>query len=211
MSLKKLIPGALTILTLIFFAIGLITSVTSTIIIDEDCNECHDREFGQSAEIHVEGGLMNRDCTNCHESIEISHGGFELDECDHCHSNDRGIAMAYTKCSNCHKRAPHEDKMSTNECMVCHSKCSTCHHVSQTTVIQGRHENLKCEGCHIYHLYRPQCISCHMNVVGLHENITDVSYSAKTCISCHGPAHNSTYSQINEEVIREYTWHYSEE
>ncbi|MCL7413926.1 MAG: hypothetical protein M8353_09975 [ANME-2 cluster archaeon] len=213
MSLRKLIPGALTILTLFFFSIGLVTSMTTTLIIEEDCNTCHQgRELSeQAASIHVAGGLINRDCTNCHESIELSHGGFELDECDHCHTSDRGNAMAYTKCSTCHAKDPHEEKMSTNQCMVCHSTCSTCHNVAQPTLAHGRHQTLQCEGCHIYHLYKPGCISCHMNVVGLHENVTDVSYSTQTCITCHGPAHDHTVAQIQEKVQREYTWHYTEE
>lgn len=212
MSQGKYIPGVLTILTLVFFTIGIFTSVTTTLIIEEDCNACHSgRELsGQAASIHLEGGLINRDCTNCHESIEGAHGGFELDECDHCHTTDRATAMAYTKCSTCHTEDPHQEKMSTQNCIVCHEKCSTCHNVAETAVMTGRHKDLQCEGCHIYHLYKPQCTSCHMDVAGLHSNVTDVRSSAAQCITCHGPAHNKTYAQINEKVQREYTWHYAD-
>lgn len=211
--MRKLIPGALTILTLVFFSIGLITSMTTTLIIEEDCNTCHQgRQLSEhAANIHVEGGLANRDCTNCHESIETAHSGFELEECDHCHTTDRAEAMAYTKCSTCHTKDPHQEKMSTNECLICHSKCSTCHNIAETAVMLGRHENLQCEGCHIYHLYKPECTSCHMDVVSLHSSFTDTSYSTKTCVSCHGPAHDKTYAHIRELVQLEYTWHYAEE
>lgn len=213
MSLKKLIPGLLTIMTIAFFLIGLVTSTTTTLIIEEDCNTCHQGRAlsEEAANIHVEGGLVNRDCTNCHESIEAAHGGFELSECEHCHSTNRAEAMAYTKCSNCHTKDPHQEKMTTSECIVCHSTCSTCHHVAETAVMEGRHESLQCEGCHIYHLYKPECTSCHMDVVGMHTNITDIGYSTETCISCHGPAHDKTYAQIEEKVQREYTWHYTED
>ena len=213
MSLKQLVPGILTILTLVFFAIGIFTSSTTTIIIEEDCNTCHQGRAlsEEAAAIHVEGGLAKRDCTNCHESIETAHGGFELEECDHCHTTNRGDAMAYTACSNCHSHDPHEDKISTNECITCHETCSTCHNVEELVVKEGRHAELQCEGCHIYHLYQPECTSCHMDVVGLHTNITDIGYSTETCISCHGPAHDKTYAQINKDVQREYPWHYVEE
>ena len=188
MSLKQLIPGILTILTLVFFAIGIFTSSTTTIIIEEDCNTCHQGRAlsEEAAAIHVEGGLAKRDCTNCHESIETAHGGFELEECDHCHTTNRGDTMAYTACSNCHSHDPHEDKISTNECITCHETCSTCHNVEELVVKEGRHAEL-------------------------HTNITDIGYSTETCISCHGPAHDKTYAQINKDVQREYTWHYVEE
>jgi hypothetical protein len=89
-------------------------------------NTCHQGRAlsEEAAAIHVKGGLAKRDCTNCHESIETAHGGFELAECDHCHTTNRGDAMAYTACSNCHSHDPHEDKISTNECITCHETCA---------------------------------------------------------------------------------------
>lgn len=203
MNVKKLIPGVLAILTTIVFFTGVYLSAAGNILILEDCNKCHQGYVPKEGarDVHANAGMDAKDCKKCHNSAEQAHisENFVLSDCLHCYESDRGGAMAYSDCSSCHSRNPHKD-VPSEDCSLCHTNCNTCHDVEGISLEGGNHNTLQCNGCHVYHLYVPDCTNCHRNVHCDRGNISE--YTTKTCIGCHGPVHPLTYSNIKEGLIR---------
>lgn len=204
MNIKRLIPGTLTILAIIIFFTGVYISASSNMIIPENCNKCHQGYVPKDAAkgIHATADMTADDCKTCHESAEQAHlsEDFVLSDCIHCHEGDRGGAMAYSDCSNCHVRDPHRD-VPSEDCAACHTNCNSCHEVAGISVESGYHKTLQCNGCHVYHLYIPDCKNCHGQKHS--ERVNASEYTTKTCIECHGPVHPSEYSGIKEGLVRE--------
>lgn len=204
MDLKRLIPGVLAILTIIIFFTGVYTSASSELLITEDCNKCHQGYVPKAGakDVHANADMTAEDCTTCHDSAEQAHisEDFVLSDCVHCHESDRGGAMAYSECSDCHVKDPHED-VPSEDCESCHTSCYSCHAVEGISVENGNHAALQCNGCHVYHLYVPDCTNCHGSEI--HADRKDaIEYTTQTCIGCHGPVHPSTYSDMKEGLVR---------
>ncbi|MCL7411427.1 MAG: hypothetical protein M8350_06420 [Methanosarcinaceae archaeon] len=203
MDIKRLIPGVLAILTIIVFFTGVYTSASGDMLIKEDCKKCHQGYVPKTGakDVHANADLTAEDCKVCHESAEQAHlsEDFVLSDCVHCHESDRGGAMAYSECSDCHVKDPHED-VPSEECETCHTSCNSCHAVDGISVEGGNHVTLQCNGCHVYHLYLPDCTNCHGHHHNERENASE--YTTQTCISCHGPVHPTSYSGVKEGVVR---------
>lgn len=204
MGLSKLIPGVLAAVTAVLFIGGVYFSAPSATLIKEDCNKCHEgyTPVEGAREIHAGANITTRECKECHESAIAAHADkkLKLSDCAHCHERDRGGAMAYSNCTDCHKTDPHKG-VTSKECSVCHTNCNTCHKVEITKIAEGRHTTLQCNGCHIYHTYKPDCTNCH-TLSETHINRTGLVSRTETCAGCHGTAHPESYGEIRKEVWR---------
>lgn len=181
---------------------GVYTTASSEMLITEDCNKCHQGYIpkNNAKGVHATADMTSENCKVCHESAEQAHTSenYALSDCVHCHESDRGGAMAYSPCSDCHVENPHDD-VPSEDCGACHTNCVSCHAVEGMAIEGGNHDTLQCNGCHVYHLYTPDCSNCHRDKHSERGNSSD--YITKTCITCHGSVHPS-YSAIRDGLVR---------
>ena len=139
------------------------------------CFSCHKKDDKHK------GGL-GTDCAKCHvekdwKTTNFDHSktnfkllGKHMDvKCDKCHINGKYKDTPKT-CVSCHKKdddKAHKGKLGT-DCAKCHSekdwKTTKFDHDKTSFPLLGKHEDVKCDKCHIDKKYKDtpkQCNSCH--------------------------------------------------
>ena len=139
------------------------------------CNSCHKKDDKHK------GGL-GTDCAKCHvdkdwKTTDFDHNktnfkllGKHFDvKCDKCHINGKYKDTPKT-CVACHKKddeKAHKGKLGT-DCAKCHSekdwKTTKFDHDKTNFKLLGKHDEVKCDKCHIDKKYKDTpklCSSCH--------------------------------------------------
>lgn len=139
------------------------------------CNACHKKDDKHK------GGL-GTDCAKCHvekdwKTTNFDHNktefkllGKHIDtKCDKCHINGKYKDTPKT-CVSCHKKdddKAHKGKLGT-DCAKCHSekdwKTTKFDHDKTKFPLLGKHDEVKCDKCHIDKKYKDTpklCSSCH--------------------------------------------------
>jgi len=157
------------------------------------CIGCHAKE-------DTHKGRLGSACADCHTDKDWKETRFD-------HDKTRFVLRgkhAGLKCQSCHKDTRYKETPKT--CLGCHQqddkhkgrfgqKCDACHTDRNWNVVQfdhdtdtryplrGRHRGLKCETCHIGHLYNEKlkttCVACH-SVDDKHEGTL-----GPACDGCH--------------------------
>lgn len=175
------------------------------------CLDCHeDQTFrntettchGCHAKDDAHGGRSGRECDNCHNPAGWADTSFD-------HRRDTEFPLdghhAELSCSDCHGNDPFDDQLETG-CIGCHEeddnhsghfgqRCETCHmsadwptvvfdhDVDTEHPLNGAHESVECEACHIEPIFdaplQSDCLSCHEND-DAHEGT-----QGERCIDCH--------------------------
>lgn len=163
--------------------------------LQSNCAACH-----QKNDIHK--GDLGQQCETCHAETSWKESLFD-------HAKQTGVALPGkhrdASCLGCHRAGRFKSKV-PNLCVYCHVKddahkrmfgalCSNCHneqswqstftHVESMTrfPLSGKHQNVKCEGCHKGRLYvtKPphECYSCH------HQTDKHKGQFGQQCEKCH--------------------------
>lgn len=180
----------------------------------ENCMSCHNMAQGTKAAVslhadeaclschrpHEAVGLLPRDCSDCHASIELNHGARSAaqrpthEQCLDCHKQHDKDQDPSQACASCHASDPGtrrvQDAPQVSRRAIFeggHTDCATCHqsHDLRASAVAS------CKGCHEGHQTLAQetvpahddCRSCH--------NPHDVRVSLKNaCESCHTSTHS---------------------
>lgn len=161
----------------------------------QECVSCHRKDDKHK-------GNFGAKCESCHIEKEWKQILF-----DHAKETKYPLLGKHltAKCSSCHKGDLRKDKLPT-DCVSCHrnddkhkgsfgNKCASCHverewkevlfdHAKKTRYpLLGKHQQVKCTGCHKGDLYRDklatQCYSCH------EKDDKHKGQQGKKCESCH--------------------------
>ena len=175
---------------------------------EQACNSCHiDNQFEDTADTCVDchklddvhKGSRGEDCAQCHKPTDWQSSDF-----DHTANTDFKLLGVHTEltCSRCHL-----DNMALEEppltCVGCHSaddvhvgsrgsQCGDCHnndswnlefdHYSETKfALQGAHDLISCESCHVTNLTDSLPTSCEK----CHEEDDPHASTLGACDSCH--------------------------
>ena len=141
----------------------------------EKCADCHDEKTWKQGKFdhdktkfHLEGGHKDVSCNKCHPDQRWKE---TPTDCNACHQiNDVHNGSLGTKCDKCHNvKKWTEDKFD--------------HDRDTKFKLTGKHDNVKCEGCHKNNAYDVKlattCISCHKK-----DDEHKGRYGAK-CENCH--------------------------
>lgn len=150
---------------------------THTLKSARTCFDCHEI-------IDAHQGSLGKECQSCHhqqkwhEQVVFNHdftlfpltGAHQLQVCQSCHfSND--FVIEKFSCISCHEADDIHHTSLGEKCVSCHNSASwsawTFDHTEQTQYpLEGAHNNLSCNSCHIASLVKPifppkQCAVCH--------------------------------------------------
>ena len=157
------------------------------------CSSCHAKD-----DRHV--GSLGDKCAGCHaetawRNVTFDHktthfplsGAHAAAPCAGCHKNGT-FAGTPTDCASCHRAQDVHKGRNGAQCSSCHAATAwrvKFDHAAKTGfALQGKHQALTCEGCHVKDLATAlpkTCVGCHRN---------DDAHSGKlgtTCSECHGP------------------------
>jgi hypothetical protein len=177
-----------------------------------DCNDCH-------SDPHRGG--FSQTCQSCHSTaswnkisspvlsrvFDHSKTNFPLlgrhakVDCVQCHARgDFKKALAFQKCSDCHRPDPHGGQFAQraggSECSSCHSvdgfkpaRFGLKEHAETGYPLQGKHATLQCGQCHLprgnatlYKLRFQQCTDCHTDE---HAGQFTAAPHFNRCENCH--------------------------
>jgi len=159
------------------------------------CNSCHKKDDKHK------GGL-GTDCAKCHvekdwKTTEFDHdktdfkllGKHDEVKCDKCHINGKYKDTPKT-CVACHKKdddKAHKGKLG-KDCTKCHNekdwKSIKFDHDKTEFKLLGRHDEVKCDKCHINNKFKDtpkQCFSCHKK----DDDKTHKGKFGPKCETCH--------------------------
>jgi Zn finger protein HypA/HybF involved in hydrogenase expression len=142
-----------------------------------ECIRCHKNE-------DVHKGELGRDCASCHKEdgwlarVRFDHdlttfplyGLHALAPCESCHTQGKFASLPSSSCNDCHQ-GDDEHKGALGEV------CSTCHNANSWKLwrydheqtkfsLDGAHEGLACNACHLEapaDKTTTSCVSCHQN------------------------------------------------
>jgi hypothetical protein len=149
---------------------------------DKPCKSCHTDHTGRQADI-VMLNLATFDHGNTDFLLEDGHKGIP---CSNCHLQDIKFSETSSTCFDCHeKQDPHKGKLG--------EKCGNCHtaktwekfdfdHDKTEFRLQGKHQDVACNICHINNKYKEtpkDCHSCHY-LNDVHEG-----RQGRKCQDCH--------------------------
>ncbi|NOX17116.1 MAG: cytochrome C [Chlorobi bacterium] len=164
--------------------------------IGKNCSACHSEHFGRDFEIvHFHHEELNHDLT-----------GFKLLgehaklKCDVCHAskfivdnnktikNRKNTFLGLSqKCASCHENY-HKETLSTDDCRQCHGfndwkKAEKFDHQKTDFPLEGKHKNVKCEGCH--------------KITGTGENKFQefTGFKFGRCGDCHADVHKGKFGK----------------
>lgn len=171
---------------------------------DLNCNSCHE---------DVHQGTLGSDCTGCHNTeifkpaVKFNHdnstykliGAHIKVDCNKCHIKENRNGKTFQKfkgvifasCMDCHKDI-HQGKFG-KDCKSCHVTSSFknitrsgFNHSKTNYPLLGKHQLVKCEGCHKNNLaskppYK-KCIDCHTDY---HKGEFTVKQEQTDCSKCH--------------------------
>lgn len=192
------------------------------------CSACHSDphrgEFKQSCEsCHTAGGWQK-----LADKFQFDHsktqfplaGKHASAACTSCHiGGDFKKAVAFAKCSDCHRTGPHggqfAERASKGECAECHSvqgwKPSLFDvkmHEGSEYPLKGKHATVACSACHIpagkdtrYKVAFVQCTDCHKDV---HAGQFAAAPYKNRCESCHTVTdfHRTTFTIAQHQETR---------
>ncbi len=156
------------------------------------CSSCHakdDRHMGslgdKCAGCHAETAW--RDVTFDHKTTHFPlSGAHAAAPCAGCHKNGT-FAGTPADCASCHRAQDVHKGRNGAQCSACHTPTAwrlKFDHAAKTGfALQGKHQALTCEGCHVKDLATAlpkTCVGCHRN---------DDAHSGKlgtSCSDCHG-------------------------
>jgi hypothetical protein len=179
------------------------------------CEKCH-KEKGGSGKIRdfslpgfdscltchedTHKGSLSPDCLQCHtlkgwKTLVFSHeqskyqlrGAHKKAACNSCHTANKYVGLNYKKCSDCHKKTPHNGL---------HEPCTSCHgEESWKTLVKGWDRDVEGHGRYDY-----QLAGAHTNVAcnKCHESDNTVVYfkmNYSKCIDCHRDEHNRQFPE----------------
>ncbi len=183
----------------------------------KECKECHAEHKGRDAKV-AEFDQKNFDHKLTDFVLKGGHLG-EKAKCSACHKAGVKFRDAPSVCNSCHKKDDkHKGGLGT-DCAKCHSdkdwKTTNFDHSKTKFKLLGKHEEVKCDKCHIESKYKdtsmlcnschkkddkhkgnfgPKCESCHnekswKEIVFEHDKKTKYPLLGKhapaKCVSCH--------------------------
>jgi len=168
----------------------------------DSCQTCHSQIDLAFTQAHLLA--FGTDCLACHDGVdrygeEFNHNRFDFKLtgkhtdtiCTKCHLDARTIIdlkSTSQDCYSCHKKdEPHEGRFGT-DCAACHStdawKPAKFDHNLADFKLEGEHQEVKCEQCHINDVYKgtpTDCYSCHK------QNDEHDGKFGTDCSACHQP------------------------
>ncbi|MBI5006937.1 MAG: cytochrome C [Nitrosomonadales bacterium] len=135
----------------------------------KDCKECHTDHKGRDAKIVI----LDKNAFD-HAKTDFALKGKHADtakvKCEDCHKQGKKYSEAPGKCVECHKKdddKAHKGKLGS-DCAKCHSekdwKTTSVDHDKFDFKLRGKHEDVKCDKCHLDNKFKEtpkQCASCH--------------------------------------------------
>jgi hypothetical protein len=167
------------------------------------CSDCHTRLDRLAMASHK--AAFGVECRNCHDGIDTYGAAFDHNaqlfslkgkhaqiQCSDCHLNQNNLeAVRATPmdCASCHLTDDTHGGGLGTDCASCHTtdgwKPTTFDHNTRTKFpLSGKHIDVKCETCHLNHVYEgtsPDCKSCHKD-----DDFHKGQYGTD-CALCHSP------------------------
>ncbi len=160
-----------------------------------ECQSCH-----LAKEPHL--GVFGKSCNDCHsektwENTQYQHlkeTGFALKgkhnklECIDCHGEKLNPK---TQCISCHLTDDIHQGSNGEKCQSCHNeknwdKASFDHSFAETGfIIDGGHENVKCESCHLPGLSRKELSQVNQSLNNMNMGFVKNISLVRQCVDCH--------------------------
>ncbi len=152
----------------------------------KECKECHAEHKGRDFKA-AEFDHKKFD----HIQTDFPLKGAHLKEkvkCTDCHKEGKKFREAPSYCNDCHKKDDkHKGGLGT-DCAKCHTdkdwKTTAFNHDKTKFKLLGKHNDVKCDKCHIDGKYKDtpmQCVSCHKK----DDDKAHKGKLGKKCESCH--------------------------
>jgi hypothetical protein len=152
----------------------------------KECKECHAEHKGRDFKA-AEFDHKKFD----HIQTDFPLKGAHLKEkvkCTDCHKEGKKFREASSYCNDCHKKDDkHKGGLGT-DCAKCHTdkdwKTTAFNHDKTKFKLLGKHNDVKCDKCHIDGKYKDtpmQCVSCHKK----DDDKAHKGKLGKKCESCH--------------------------
>lgn len=178
------------------------------------CLDCHEDQtfqnaattcYGCHSEDDPHNGRSGKECDNCHNPSDWADTSFDhrrdtdfpLDgkhadqTCDGCHSDDPFADELQVTCISCHLEDDNHEGNFGEQCDTCHvsedwAKVTFDHNVDTSHPLNGAHESIECETCHIAPVFEVElqsdCNSCH------EEDDAHEGEQGIVCNDCHNEA-----------------------
>lgn len=155
----------------------------NSIVKEKQCKSCHTDHKGREFDIiHLDKETFNHSLTDF-PLVDAHAGG----TCEACHLPGKKYRAAPKDCLSCHvNNDKHKGQLGTN-CVICHKqtfwKDAYLDHKKTKFPLEGKHQQVTCNGCHVNKEYKNtpiDCICCHL--------INDIhaTPSGQNCQQCHG-------------------------